>query len=705
MDGVPRKPQVSARIWLADLAYNQQSVSSETMPQAVAGLATFAGRFIDLIHPVRVFKYPDRLSTALREEGPPDVIGFGHYIWNSYLARAFASHIKRSSPRTIVVFGGPHFPLDPSEKEEFLRQNPQIDFYVEREGERGFTALLQKLAETGWDKHAMHGEVASVCSLRSDGTPFLQPPGERVTDLAEIPSPYLAGMLDEFFDGKLVPTLTTNRGCPFSCTFCLEGERYFSKVYRSPRERVRAELHYMGSLMKEVIARDGRNELLITDSNFGMLPDDRHTCEVIAECQDRYGWPERVNVTTGKNNRERVLSAIGRARGAILMSGAVQSLDKDVLANIKRTNISADGLMDIALAAAQEGAGTYSDVVLGLPGDTVERHFATLEKLMAAGFDYINTFQLALLPGSELATKASRERFGLKGGFRMIPRGYGLIDLGEESIVVAEIDEVCVSSDSMSFDDHLRCRLADLAVFIGYNDRAFAGTLTYLRARRLNIFRWVLAMADQPVGDTLRSLFEEFTAETVDGVWESRAELERHIAAPENAADVREGRLASNLLYGYRARALTETLDDLASTARCAAIDQACATEHDTPAEVELINDIVTFDRARLHSIFDRSAAPVVRCELRYDVPRFLAESGVGPAEEYRLSAERTCEFIQTEEQRRLVARYARTFGTDAAAIGRMLSRITLGDLLRRPMWDAAAPAEPPTEKAEAASA
>ena len=39
----------------------------------------------------------------------------------------------------------------------------------------------------------------------------------------EIPSPWLTGIQDEFFDGKLAPMIETNRGCPFTCTFCVPG--------------------------------------------------------------------------------------------------------------------------------------------------------------------------------------------------------------------------------------------------------------------------------------------------------------------------------------------------------------------------------------------------------------------------------------------------------------------------------------------------
>ena len=54
-------------------------------------------------------------------------------------------------------------------------------------------------------------------------------------DLTLIPSPYLSGRLDQFLDGKLMPVIQTNRGCPFSCTFC----RGTNLLVKSQKERMR----------------------------------------------------------------------------------------------------------------------------------------------------------------------------------------------------------------------------------------------------------------------------------------------------------------------------------------------------------------------------------------------------------------------------------------------------------------------------------
>ena len=53
------------------------------------------------------------------------------------------------------------------------------------------------------------------------------------------------------------------------------------------------------------------------------------------------------------------------------LAGSVQSLDPDVQENIKRKNISANEIVDMALKSSEIGANTYSEVILGLPGDTI----------------------------------------------------------------------------------------------------------------------------------------------------------------------------------------------------------------------------------------------------------------------------------------------------------------------------------------------
>ena len=126
-------------------------------------------------------------------------------------------------------------------------------------------------------------------------------------DLTAIPSPYLSGKLDSFLDGKLLPIIQTNRGCPFSCTFCTEGQEYWLKVRAKTREVVEGEVSYISKKMNNLESSKRRSDLYIADSNFAMYKEDLDTCRVLAKERKKTGYPKYIIVSTGKNKQERIL--------------------------------------------------------------------------------------------------------------------------------------------------------------------------------------------------------------------------------------------------------------------------------------------------------------------------------------------------------------------------------------------------------------
>ena len=139
------------KIWLVDPTYTQQQISSESMPSAIGGIATFTEKHLNLKNPIRIFKYPEKLTMALENE-IPDVIGFSNYMWNSELSLALARRIKEYAADTIVVMGGPNYPVVESEQELFLRNHPEIDFHVKGEGEVAFANLMAELIRSDMKK-------------------------------------------------------------------------------------------------------------------------------------------------------------------------------------------------------------------------------------------------------------------------------------------------------------------------------------------------------------------------------------------------------------------------------------------------------------------------------------------------------------------------------------------------------------------------
>ena len=131
-----------------------------------------------------------------------------------------AKEIKSINPETLIVFGGPNFPLENKQREEWLRKRPFVDIYVVGDGEQSFTEIIDIWCQTHDINKVKENEISGCYSLVNDKLHRTGEFSPRIEDLDKIPSPYLSGYLDEFLkDSRLSPLLESNRGCPFTCTF------------------------------------------------------------------------------------------------------------------------------------------------------------------------------------------------------------------------------------------------------------------------------------------------------------------------------------------------------------------------------------------------------------------------------------------------------------------------------------------------------
>ena len=194
---------------------------------------------------------------------------FTNYSWTLDISHEFAKKIKSKFPKTIAIFGGPNYPNEIDTQKSFLLSYPAIDFYIKGEGELGFVTLFENLKKFNFDAETLKRSKLKIgnCHYIFNNELYIGENLPRVKDLNDIPSPYLSGMFDKFFDKVLIPTIQTSRGCPFKCTFCQEGKDYFTKIYKYSLDRLVAELEYISKRVKVP-------NLYVLDSNFGMYKQD-----------------------------------------------------------------------------------------------------------------------------------------------------------------------------------------------------------------------------------------------------------------------------------------------------------------------------------------------------------------------------------------------------------------------------------------------
>lgn len=679
---VPKK----LNVWLCDLTYTQQTISSDVMPAAVGCLATYAERTLGEQIQTEIYKFPEELIAAL-ENGPvPDVLGFSNYCWNEDLSTEIARVVKKKHPEIVSVFGGPNYPESADEQEAFLRRYPQIDFYVYKEGEIAFCNLLEKLILADCVAGEVPNDLESIHRIVADGTFHRGKTAARLRDISDIPSPYLAGKLDRYFNGVMLPIMQTSRGCPFTCTFCIEGSDYFNKVAKtSDRSRVDNELEYIAKLMSEVRkTKGGRADLHISDSNFGMFKEDLDTCRAIARCQEKYGYPQYIVCATGKNQKERILEAASLVNGAIRVSGTIQSLDPTVLANVKRSNINADEIVKLGLAANKMGANSYSDIILGLPGDSTERHFSSIRAVVDAEFNFLSLYQLMMLPGTELASDESVKKWEMIERYRALPRCYGHFDLFGEEINACEIERICVGNSTMSFDDYLECRRMHLVVNIFYNDGVFREALRLVRVSGLPVFEWLKLIFNDQRNARLNALMARFVEETRNELWPDRTEFRRFTRDRESTKKLISGEIGANLLFKYKSLALLDYTNEMRDVAG-ACLRELFEAYGADPAVRELGDELVMYGHARFTNIFDiESRAPIER-SFKFDVVSFVGDEVARDAEAYRLDTPIEYRFAHTDDQLELIADYLKIYGKTLPGLSRILTKVYIRRLYREP--------------------
>jgi tRNA A37 methylthiotransferase MiaB len=323
-----------------------------------------------------------------------DIVAFSTYVWNHQYNYTVAKRVRELNPDCLIIFGGPEPAI--TNKNIFL-DNPFMDIIICFEGEITFRKILQNYESKNWE------EIPGLL-FNKNGEPINTGDAKRIETLEEVPSPYLSGVFDKIVaenpEVEWNGTLETNRGCPFACTFCDWGSLTYNKVKHFGVQRVYDELEWM--------AKHKCGFISITDANFGMFPErDNLIADKIIEVQSTYGYPKTFSVAWAKNQKREVveivkklLEAPGFNQGLTL---SVQSLDLDVLENIRRKNMEMNKLEEVFELCEQRNIPTYTELILGLPGETLQSWKDNFWKLFRMGnHTGLTVFQAQLLENAEM---------------------------------------------------------------------------------------------------------------------------------------------------------------------------------------------------------------------------------------------------------------------------------------------------------------
>jgi radical SAM superfamily enzyme YgiQ (UPF0313 family) len=473
-----------------------------------------------------------------------------NYCWNEALSFHLAKLAKRIQPQTLTVMGGPNIMLEPERQCEYLVRHPEVDVYVLGEGDFLATEVVRHYLDCGRDWRAMgNRDLPSCLYRRTDGTVVRSELRPRCKEIDDIPSPWLTGILDEFFDGKLAPIIETNRGCPFTCTFCCQGTNWYTKVHYFSQERLRQELLYIAKKIRQQSPL--MRTLRIADSNYGMYKRDVEISSYLGAIQKEYGWPGYVDATTGRNRPDRIIKSIEKVNGAMTLDQAVQSLDAEVLRNIKRSNARMQAYDQLRVYIRGRGLRSNTDLILGLPGETLKTHLDGLRQVLDQGISRVTNFQLMLLKGTGLETAKSREMFRFQSGFRVLPKNFGVYG-GEK---VFDVEEIVCATETLSFEDYLKARLFALVCAFVWLDNYFDEVVGFVESLDVPRSEWLDAVVEEmenEPGEVGRWL-EDFAKETKNELFPTQEACVEFYSREENFVKLLDAEIGDNLLHKYRA--------------------------------------------------------------------------------------------------------------------------------------------------------
>ncbi|MBU4311415.1 MAG: radical SAM protein [Candidatus Omnitrophica bacterium] len=200
---------------------------------------------------------------------------------------------------------------------------------------------------------------------------------------------------------KIIPIFIPHAGCPYKCAYC--DQRKISGARSMPTVQ---EIQSVIRRNLKTIPEDEKVEVAFFGGTFTFLPED---------LQEKYLDAARFFVKTLRmsTHPEAVcLKAMKRfkKKGGRLVELGIQSLDKEVLRKVKRKT-SLASVKNAAKCIKKAGLRLGVQIMLGLPGDTLEKSIDTAKKIVKLRPETVRIYPVLVIKGTELARQYKKGKY------------------------------------------------------------------------------------------------------------------------------------------------------------------------------------------------------------------------------------------------------------------------------------------------------
>ncbi len=297
----------------------------------------------------------------------PRIVGLGVYIWNVPPTTEVVATLKRLRPDLIVILGGPEVSYE-TDQQEIVRL---ADHVITGEADLKFAEVCGQLLELASPLNRYRSP--------SNGQKVTAGPGEGLAKIipAELPDFSRLSLPYEFYDAQDIAHrilyVEASRGCPFSCEFCLS----------SLDVPVRAvDLPVMLDALQNLLDR-GAKHFKFVDRTFNLsVPTSRAILEFFLERHQPGNFyhfemiPDRLP--------EALRAIIAKfPPGALQFEVGIQTFNPQVAGLISRRQDYARLADNFHFLREHTGVHLHADLIVGLPGESVESFAAGFDQLIA----------------------------------------------------------------------------------------------------------------------------------------------------------------------------------------------------------------------------------------------------------------------------------------------------------------------------------
>jgi anaerobic magnesium-protoporphyrin IX monomethyl ester cyclase len=406
---------------------------SET-PSPPLGLAYLAAALEQAGAAVKILDYvvyayrKDKLQSVLKDFRP-QIAGATAVTMTFDHAKQVLKDIKTIDPDILTVMGGPHVSFCAP---QILKTFPELDVIVLGEGEETLVDLVrtveeaQNLDTVGGIVYRMGSEIKTTVKRK-----FIEN-----LDRLPLPARHLLA-LGRYRTLGMPISMTTSRGCPYKCIFCVGRKMVGAKVRYHSARRVVTELEYLANLnFRQINIAD---DLFTADQERCLA-----VCDEMIKKQLQINWTSFARVDTVSE----ALLVKMKAAGCTAVSFGIESANPDILKTVKK-GITLQQVRHAVRMCRRAQIIPHASFILGLPGETpatikesIDFAAHLQQEGLSSGFHILAPF-----PGTEVREK-SKEL-----GLRILTSDWSKYDANRAVIETAAVNHHMLNEIALDWEN------------------------------------------------------------------------------------------------------------------------------------------------------------------------------------------------------------------------------------------------------------